>query len=130
MPCVRSTVQKLSLWYVTAASCADVEGVFVPMTMQSVQEQVRARLLSSTQAAVDRVGRRFSRGRGYRELIRASLVDALADAGLMFPDDVLDHMTDTIAAGQRVDANTVIPWRRDPTHEASAGIHPYAGTEP
>jgi len=117
-------------WFLGAASCMDIQGVFIPVTIQCADEQVRAWLLLRTQTAVDRVGRRFTRGRGYRELIRASLVHSLAEAGLMFTDDVLDRITDTIMAGRRVDAATVIPWRPAPANGASAAAHPCNGRRP
>ena len=86
------------------------------MLIDHEQERRRARLQSCTQAAIDRANKRSFRGRVDRALVRARLVESLAQAGVMFGDDVFDSITDGIMTRRRVDAATVIPWHGDTTN--------------
>ncbi len=72
------------------------------------QERLRARLQLRTQTAIDRARRRGIRGGANRDLVRLTLVESLAQADLMFQDDLLDHITDAIMTGRRVDAATLL----------------------
>jgi len=78
------------------------------MPIDSEQERSRARLQMRTQTAIDRASRRSIRGGARRDLVRATLVESLAQAGVMFQDDQLEHITDAIMTGRRVDAATVL----------------------
>ena len=80
----------------------------MPMDIDSEQERLRARLQMRTQTAIDRARRRAIRGGARRDLVRATLIESLALSGLMFQDHRLDHITDAIMTGRRVDASTIL----------------------
>ena len=87
------------------------------MPIDNEQERTRARLQMRTQTAIDRASRRSIRGGARRDLVRATLVESLAQAGVMFQDEQLDHITDAIMTGRRVDAATVLLPRADRVSE-------------
>ena len=81
----------------------------VLMQIDSEQDRLLARLQMRTQAAIDAAHRRRGvHGTARRDLVRATLVKSLAQNGVTFQDDRLDHITDAIMTGRRVDASTVV----------------------
>jgi hypothetical protein len=97
----------------------------VLMQLDSEQERLLARLQMRTQTAIDAARRRRAvHGPARRDLVLATLVKSLAQNGVMFQDDRLDHITDAIMTGRRVDASTVLvradAKRSGPPEEAAA----------